>query len=66
MERGDHPDSSQPYAKVGGKEVPETKALFQLPSMQNRLGAKLGDKVVLAGFDLQKTKARPGDTVRLT
>ncbi|HEX2988814.1 MAG TPA: glycosyltransferase family 39 protein, partial [Chloroflexota bacterium] len=54
------------YAQVASLEVPETKALFQLPSMQNRLGAKLGDKVVLAGFDLQKTKARPGDTVRLT
>jgi mannosyltransferase len=54
------------YAQVGSLEVPVTKAVFQLPAMQNRLGAKLGDKIVLAGFDLKDSRVRPGDALQLT
>jgi uncharacterized membrane protein len=54
------------YAQIAPLDVVTPDATYDLPPMQNSLGALVGGKVQLAGFDLASTKAAPGGTLQLT
>lgn len=58
--------SSLRYAQIAIVEVQTPDANYDLPRMQHAVGAVIGGKADLAGFDLSATKARPGDTLHLT
>jgi hypothetical protein len=46
--------------------VKATDKLWEPPAFAYPVGAKLGDKVELLGYDLDRQEARPGETVHLT
>ncbi len=54
------------YAQLGHLDILSPDARYELPPMQTSLGAQLGGKAELAGFDLGSTQVRPGATIRLT
>ena len=40
--------------------------VFQIPPIQHRLSANLGDQVELLGYDLDSKQVQPGQAVHLT
>lgn len=54
------------YAQLSALDVLTPDAKYELPPMQNTLGAVIGARADLAGFDLSATKVRPGGTLHLT
>jgi len=46
--------------------VKETDKRWEPPAFAYPVGARLGDKVELLGYDLDRQQAAPGETIRLT
>jgi len=51
---------------LGQVRVQATDRLWAPPPFDHPVGARLGDRVELVGYDLEGTEARPGDLLRLT
>ena len=60
------PISPLRYTQIAMVDVKTPDANYNLPHMENTLGATIGGKADLAGFDLSATTVRPGDTLHLT
>ncbi|HEX9015414.1 MAG TPA: glycosyltransferase family 39 protein, partial [Chloroflexota bacterium] len=53
-------------AQVGHLDLLSAPATYELPPMQHTVGAMVGARAELAGFDLSTERAKPGDTISLT
>lgn len=51
---------------LGEIQVQATDRLWEPPSFDHPVGARLGDQVQLLGYDLDRTTAAPGETIHLT
>ena len=51
---------------LGQIRIQATDRLWAPPPLDHPVGARLGDRVELVGYDLEGTEARPGDLLRLT
>ena len=54
------------WLSLGTIHVHATDRLWEPPAFQYVVGTQLGDQVELLGYDLDRDRARPGDTLRLT
>jgi hypothetical protein len=53
-------------AELGSVEVQGRDCLFQVPAIDHRMAAQLGDKIRLLGYDLAEVRVRAGGTLCLT
>jgi hypothetical protein len=54
------------YYVLGELSLVAREVNFNVPPMAHRVDARLGETIRLLGFDLDRTQARPGETLALT
>jgi len=58
--------SGRPTISLGPLSVEAWERRFTVPAIQHPLVANLGNKVELLGYDLDRTSAKPGESLHLT
>ncbi len=56
-------ESRSEPVEIGQVQVPARQRNYAPPSMQHNSGVALGEKARLLGFDLERSSARPGETL---
>ena len=59
-------DNGLPIISLGQVRVEAWERQFAVPPIQHPLKASLGNKVELLGYDLDRTSAKPGESLHLT
>ncbi len=59
-------DNGLPIISLGQVRVEAWERQFAVPPIQHSLKASLGNKVELLGYDLDRTSAKPGESLHLT
>jgi hypothetical protein len=65
----DGPETAVPslqYVQVSPLDVVPLDGTYTLPTMQHTLGARVGGKADLAGFDISGSRVKPADTLQIT